>query len=291
MQKILITGATGNLGKRLVQQLLSTISEAVEIHLAVRHIPDAQNFFPQHPQLQFRVFDFLDPSTFEKSLTEIDTLFLLRPPQLSDVKKHFGPFMKVLGTSSVKEVLFLSVQGAGKNRGIPHTLIERMIKRSGKEFIFLRPSYFMQNLSTQLLADLQEKRQILLPAGRAAFVWVDLEDVARASAELLLRFQDFKMRAYNITGKEKLNFYEIADIINQYTTNPMQYRSVGRRAFFQLKQGQGMPKEQIQVLFLLHFMPRLINKAQPSRFLSLLSGKSPNTVADYIQRELLPLID
>lgn len=210
---------------------------------------------------------------------------------MSDVKKLFRPLMTALTESSVKEVLFLSVQGAGKNRNIPHTLIERMIKRSGKEFIFLRPSYFMQNLSTQLLADLREKRQILLPAGKASFVWVDLEDVAHAAAELLLRFQDFKMRAFNITGKEQLNFYEIAEIINQYSNKPVQYRSVGRREFTRLKKAQGMPKEQIQVLFLLHFLPRWINQARPSRFHTLLSGKNPNTVAEYVQRELLPLID
>lgn len=289
MKKILIVGATGNLGSRLVHQLLHHNTSA-EVYLGVRHIQRAQEQFAQYPQLLYRQLNFEHAADFRAALEAIDTVFLLSPPQLSDVKKSIGPFIRALRASEVQEILFLSVQGAGKIRGIPHTLIEKLIKRTGKEFIFLRPSYFMQNLSNQLLSDMLKYGEIALPSKRAKFVWVDLEDVALAAAELLLRFQEFKMRAFNITGKEQLSFPEVVQIINNTGNTRLQFRSVGKREFYRRKREEGMSTEEIQVMYFLHFLPRFINHARPSRFLTLLTGKTPYSLSEYAERELLPLL-
>jgi len=63
----------------------------------------------------------------------------------------------------VNQVVFLSVQGAEKSKVIPHNRIESLIIEYGMEYIFLRPGYFMQNLTTTLLPDIIKRRQIFLP--------------------------------------------------------------------------------------------------------------------------------
>ncbi len=122
--------------------------------------------------MEFRQFDFEDTNSFEQSLTGIDRVFLLRPPHISDVDKFFRPLLQHFRLYNIHDVVFLSVQGAEKSKVIPHNKIEKLLKEFGFNTIFLRPAYFMQNLTTTLLQDIKMKRRIILPAGKARFNWL-----------------------------------------------------------------------------------------------------------------------
>jgi len=79
---------------------------------------------------------------------------LLRPPQISDVKKYFAPLVETAKKSSIKHIVFLSVQGVDNSKIIPHHKIEKSIVDSKIIYTFLRPAYFMQNFTTTLRNDL-----------------------------------------------------------------------------------------------------------------------------------------
>ncbi|MGM0376202.1 MAG: NAD(P)H-binding protein, partial [Bacteroidota bacterium] len=147
MKTILITGATGNVGFEVVR-FLSGMSTDNKIVAGVRNIEKAKGDFKDYPDLGFVYFDFENPETFESALTGIDRVFLLRPPHISNVEKYFRPLISHIRNIGIREVLFLSVQGAEKSKVIPHNKIERLIMEDGPDYIFLRPGYFMQNLTT-----------------------------------------------------------------------------------------------------------------------------------------------
>lgn len=94
-------------------------------------------------------------------MSGIDTIFLLRPPHLSDIDTYFKPLIFKIKDTNIKQIVFLSVQGAEKSKAIPHNKIERLINENELDFIFLRPSYFMQNLTTILIDDIKTKREIV----------------------------------------------------------------------------------------------------------------------------------
>lgn len=71
-----------------------------------------------------RKLDFQDTSTFVAALDGIDTLFLMRPPQISNVKKYFHPFLDTVRTKGVHHIIFLSLQGAESTTITPHGKIE-----------------------------------------------------------------------------------------------------------------------------------------------------------------------
>ena len=79
---------------------------------------------------------------------------MLRPPQISDVKKYFAPLVETAKKSSIKHIVFLSVQGVDNSKIIPHHKIEKSIVDSKIIYTFLRPAYFMQNFTTTLRNDL-----------------------------------------------------------------------------------------------------------------------------------------
>jgi uncharacterized protein YbjT (DUF2867 family) len=169
----------------------------------------------------------------------------------------------------------LSVQGAEKSQVIPHNKIERLIREYELDVIFIRPGYFMQNLTTTLIQDIQTKRQIILPAGQAKFNWIDIENLGEAGAILLDKFDDYKNKAIELTGLENTSFSTVTSMINQTIKEPIQYRNINPFRFFRMKNREGMEKGKIIVMILLHFLPRFQKEPAISDFYERLTGKKP----------------
>lgn len=283
-KKILITGATGNVGVEVIRYLMSS-DHTHTIIAGVRDIEKARLTFSNYSKLHYTSFDFEDPETFDDALRDIDTIFLLRPPHLSDINRYFRPFMVKVKEYSIREILFLSVQGAEKSSVIPHNKIETLISEFDIDYIFLRPGYFMQNLTTTLLEDIRKKRRIILPAGHARFNWIDVKNIGEAAAILLARFSDFKNRAYELTGYESASFYNVATQINRTISGTVQFKNVNPVRFFWMKWRDGMSPGKILVMIVLHFLPRFQQEPDISDVYEQLTGKKPTTLAEFIERE------
>jgi uncharacterized protein YbjT (DUF2867 family) len=208
MSNILILGATGNVGTAVIKYLLCANNSSIVL-AGVRNIELARREFTSNPNLKFRRFDFENQNSFSEALSGIDLLFLLRPPQISDVDKYIKPLLTQAQGQRVNKVVFLSVQGVERSKMIPHHKIEKLVLEMGFEFVFLRPSYFMQNLTTTLLPEIQAKRTITLPAGHAKFNWVDVDNIGEAAANILMNFENYANQAFEITGLQNLT--QLAD--------------------------------------------------------------------------------
>ncbi len=284
MSNIFITGATGNIGFAVIR-FLNKIDSTNRIIAGVRNIEKAKNVFKDYPQLNYVHFDFEDFDTFDNALTGIDKIFLLRPPHISDVDKYFKPLFSTIKKHNINEIVFLSVQGAEKSKVIPHNKIERLIKEFGFDYIFLRPSYFMQNLTTTLINDIKTKREIILPSGQAKFNWIDIENIGEAGAILLDKFGDYKNQSFEITGLENASFTKVTLLINKTIENPIRFRNVNPFKFFRIKKREGMGNGMIIVMILLHILPRFQKEPRISDFYERLIGKKPNDLKTFIERE------
>lgn len=284
MKRILITGATGNTGFETIRYLFENHSSH-QIIAGVRNISSAKKTFSDFPELNFTEFNFEDENTFESTLENIDTVFLLRPPHISDVKRYFKPLLEKMKEKQVSEVVFLSVQEAEKSSIIPHNKIERLIAESGFNYIFLRPGYFMQNLTTTLLNDIQTKREIILPAGKAKFNWIDVNNIGEVAAILLDQFEDYKNRAIELTGYENAHFDEIVNKMNQITGLNIRYHNMNPLKFYLLKKKEGMNSGRIIVMIFLHFIRRFQKEPRISDFYERLTGKKPTTLKEFFERE------
>ncbi len=284
MKRILITGATGNVGMVIIRCLFMNCVEE-QIVAGVRNIPEAKRKFAENKKLEFVRFDFENPETFKQALEHIDLVFLLRPPHISDVDRYFKPLIEAIRQAGIQKVIFLSVQGAEKSKVIPHNKIEKLIIQAEIPFISLRPSYFMQNLTTTLLKDIQEKRKIILPAGNAKFNWIDIENIGEAVAFLVCKFQEYCNRAIEMTGYENKNFSEVVDLINKNTAIKVVFINSNPFRFYRIKKQEGMQKEMIMVMILLHFLPRFQKEPRISDFYEKLTGKKPIGLIEFIKRE------
>ena len=162
-KKILVTGATGNVGMEVIRAL-GRLQHSNEVIAAIRDFKVDKEKLAQF-NIGYVRFDFTDISTYKPALKNCNILFLLRPPQIADVEKYFYPLIDAAKECGVVHIVFLSVQGVEKSRIIPHHKIEQRIVESKIPYTFLRPAYFMQNFTTTLRDDLFEKKIIYLPAG------------------------------------------------------------------------------------------------------------------------------
>jgi len=251
----------------------------------VRDVASAKKLQDEEPRTVWTRFDFADPGTFDGALEGCDRLFLLRPPQLSNVQQYFEPLIRRLPDLGLRQVLFLSVQGAARSKVIPHRKIELLLQDQGLDYIFLRPGYFMQNLSTTLLPDIL-RRELILPAGKARFNWVDAHNVGEAAAILLRDFEQHRGQALDLTGEELLDFHTVTTYLNRELRTPVQYRSVNPLRFYWIKRRQGLEPGYILVLLLLHFLPRWQRTPPLTTVYHELAGKRPTQLADFIKREL-----
>jgi uncharacterized protein YbjT (DUF2867 family) len=140
---ILVTGATGNVGKELVKKL-STRGERVRAFVRSRSETNAIAL----PGVEFVEGDCNDFSSFVTALTGVDGLFLLIPSS-PDVERQQKEFVDVAQQKGVRHMVYLSQLGADEHSTKGrfqryHGAVGSHIRKSGISFTFLRPNLFMQ---------------------------------------------------------------------------------------------------------------------------------------------------
>ena len=208
--RVLVTGASGNVGAPLVSRLSAAGEQVVA---AVHGSPAGSDAVR---------FDFTDRSTWAPALEGVDRVFLLRPPALSDVKTYIRPFIIELRDRDVKHVVFLSVMGV--NRFMPHWQVEQDLTGSALGWTFLRPSFFMQNLTGAYRNEIRDRDRIIQPAGRGRFSFVDAADLAEAAAIVLSDTAVYGHSVLTFTGSEAFGYANVAAKLSATLGRPITYQ-------------------------------------------------------------------
>lgn len=280
MKKILITGATGNVGRAVISQL-SLIYGQIKILAGVRN-PGKVDFNWPTSTVTVTPFDFADQNSIRQAIKKAGIIFLLRPPQITDVEKYFAPLIRIAQEYATEHIVFLSVQGVTTNSLIPHYKIEQLIKESGIPFTMLRPAYFMQNFTTVLRKDIVENSQIFLPAGRAKFTLIDLMDVGKVAARVLSQPEAHVNKAYALTNDEQLTFRQMATTLSSVLGRKINFKSPGLITFFWVKKKAGLPTGIILVMIMLHYLPRFRGAPITTDWVAKICGSNPRSFAEFV---------
>jgi uncharacterized protein YbjT (DUF2867 family) len=272
---ILVTGAPGNAGTPLVRELLGL---GADVRAAARNPTAARSALGD--AVEVVPFDMTDRATFG-AFDGVERLFLLRPPAIADVNGVVVPALAAARERGVRHVSFLSIQGAERNRLVPHHRIERAIRDLGFEWSFVRAAYFMQNLSTTHAADIRECDEIFVPAGRGSrTAHVDVRDVAAVIARTLVE-SGHEGRAYEPTGPEALTYDECATMVTEAVGRTVRYADPAPWTYWRRMRSRGVPRAMVGVTIGIYTAARLGMAAHLTGDVSRVTGRDPRTFAAF----------
>jgi uncharacterized protein YbjT (DUF2867 family) len=276
---VLVTGATGNVGGEVVSELLNA-GWRVRAAVPGREIETARQRWGGGVEVVR--FDFEEPDTFTEAFTDVDGVFLMRPPHISDVKRIMAPAIRHAAEQGHAHVVVLSVLGAGSNPLVPHHAMEKLVERSGLPYTLLRPSFFMQNLSTQYREEIGRRGQIHVPAGRGRTSFIDVRDIATVTARVMGRAEHFG-RAYTLTGAEALDYFEVARVFTEVLGRPVRYANPSPRDFRSRLREQGVAEDFIRVLCGIYFTARIGLAARITPETEQLLGRPPISLERFVR--------
>lgn len=271
---IFVTGATGNVGRETVRHLRARGRRVIA---AVRSSERAAD----EAGLCYRAFAFEDPASWERCLEGADRVFLMRPPHVSNVKRDMLPFMRYLKARGVRQVVFMSVQGAERNKVVPHRAAEDYLMELGLPYTIVRPSFFMQNLTTTHLAEIRDERRLFVPAGAGRTNFIDARDLGELCAALF-EGEGHIGKAYTATGERSYSYGEVAERLSAALGTAIRYESPGPLRFLAYHLSRGRKLGMSAVMLALYSVVRFGKGDIGTGTTAELLGRAPRSLDAFI---------
>jgi uncharacterized protein YbjT (DUF2867 family) len=205
---ILITGATGNVGRDLVKQLSS---KGESLRVVTR---DKSKVAHLDESIERVIGDMSNEATVERAVAGVNRIFMF--PLITDEDHRSNHLLLEKGKQAgVQHVVMLSSMGAndGSSKiGTLHREKEVLVENSGIPWTFVRPGGFMSN-SLQWLPTIKSQGQVFSPTGNGKIAPISPSDIAAAAA-VALTSDGHESKIYMLTGPELLSAHEQVEILS-----------------------------------------------------------------------------
>ncbi len=280
---LVVTGPTGNVGADIAR-LLAEDAHGLPYRLAAHH---PQPLRGRHPAERVVRLDYDDRSTWPAALDGIELLFLLYPlPQPWTVKTRMLPFVDAAVAAGCRHIVYIATPGSDTIRSNPHYRVERHIEKSGAAYTFIHASYFMQNLCRRVSThgwEIALRDEIFIPAGRGRTTFIDSRDVAAVCLKI---FQDpgpYRNVTLSLTGPQRLDFHEVADILTEVLGRPIRYVDPGFARFWARALRRGVRLDVLAFMTLVYTLTRRGHNEPVTDELQRHLGHSGTTLRTFAQ--------
>jgi uncharacterized protein YbjT (DUF2867 family) len=276
-EKIFITGATGIVGSEVANAL-----QRMGVNFRAG-VADASRVTGRWGERVTAVpFRFGEAETYPGAFKGIEAVFLMRPPKISNVKKYLFPAIDAAIAAGVKRFSFLSLIGIEKNPSAPHFSVEQYLQMQEVDYTFLRCSFFMQNLSTTHRDEIRLRNELYIPAGNSKTSFIDAGDIGAAAALTLTQAGHAK-KAYELTGTDALDYYQVAEIFTQVLGRKITYRNPSSIAFVlrQMRDGRELPFALVMAYLYSHTTSGMA--AGVTAEIERLTGRKPVTLRQFVE--------
>lgn len=282
MGKILVTGASGNVGRYVVRFALQN---GQQVKAAGTHPETLVALFGD--RAEYVRFDFTDQATFADALRDVDRVFIMRPPHLGKPEdlKPFVDAMKAGG--GIRLVSFLSLLGVEHNPIPPHHKIEKYIEQAGLPYCHIRPSFFMQNISGVHAFEIRHFDRIVVPVKNALTSFIDAEDIGELTARVLSEPERHQNRAYSLTGPEAIDYWRAAEILSEELGRKIIYAdpkpALAKQYWIDVR---GLDREYSGVMAMLYRMTRMGTAKTVTGDFEQIMGKMPRDFRQFVKSNL-----
>jgi len=239
---ILVTGATGNTGRPLVEALVragAPVRAMVRDQASQSKLPDG---------VQVAVADFEEPASLAAALDGVRQAYLVTPSseQAEAQQKRFADLAAAAG---VRHLVVLSQLAAAEDSPVRflryHAAVERHVRDLGIGYTFLRPNLFFQGLLA-LAKPIAAEGRFFAPIGDAPVSAVDVRDIADVAAATLTQ-AGHEGATYTLTGPAAVTHAEMATALSAALGREITFTDVPPEAFAESLHGV-LPPWQVEGL-------------------------------------------
>lgn len=238
MKKMLVTGATGNVGSLVVRELQG---RSIFVRAFVRDPDKAAAMLDDGVELVFG--DFSNPESVRRALEGVEGVFLACANDPRQVEYETG-VIDAARQAGVMRIVKLSALGAEIGSPIAfwdwHGRIEEHLRASGVRFVVLRPTFNMTNLIGSAEA-VRHTGSLFAPADGARVAMIDPRDIA-AVAAIALAEDTHDGKTCTLTGPEAITFERVTEELSAVAGRRVEFVAVPDEAARQGMIEQGMPE-------------------------------------------------
>lgn len=289
--RLLVTGASGHLGRRVVELLLDSGTPNL---IAATRKPDGLTDLTARG-VELRKADFDDPASLEAAFAGVDRLLIISTDALGTPgqrQRQHKAAVEAAVKAGVKHIVYTSMANPEPDSPIPfapdHLATEQAIESSGIPFTILRINWYAEYFFVSLPPALKFGKW-LTSAGEGRTAYVAREDVARAAAAALSA-GTAQSRRLDITGPQALTPAEIVDLVNDIFGSNIALVPVDDEALANNLAAAGTPAPLAELVVAMERNSREGRVGAVSDAVEQLTGKPPHSLREFLaehRQELL----
>ncbi|MEV7974296.1 SDR family oxidoreductase [Cellulomonas sp. NPDC089187] len=222
---VVVTGATGQLGRLIVQHLLADGMPAEQITATGRRVERLTDLAEQGVRVVES--DYTRPDSLVEAFTGADTLMLVSGSEVGQRTAQHRNAIDAAVTAGVRRIVYTSVLRADRST-LPvapeHVETEAMLRESGLVITLLRNGWYSENYLGDL-AQAAESGTIVAAAGDGRVASAARDDYAAAAA-VVLRTEGHDGAVYELTGDQAWDFDQLATAASEVLGRPVTYQRV-----------------------------------------------------------------
>jgi NAD(P)H dehydrogenase (quinone) len=239
MSKILVTGATGLLGNKVIDHLLKRVPASQVVALA-RDGEKAINI--SEKGVEVRVADYFNYDALLSAFQGVEKVLLIGSHSFTDRFTQHYNVITAARQAGVKHVVYNSIMR--KDRIFPDIsdsdiFSEQTLKASGLAYTILNQAPFTEVLHFYYGFAPYEKG-FRLTKGSGKMAPVTRDDLAEAEA-VVLTSPGHENKSYDLTGSEAISFTDIAKILGDLKGQPVSYEVIADKAYKDMRISEGIP--------------------------------------------------
>lgn len=239
---ILVTGATGNLGSSVINQL-DKVANKDQFIATSSSDKSVQNL--KEKGYQARKANFNDMDTLRDAFNGVEKVLLISTMEQNRFEQHKN-VIDIAKEKGVKHIVYTSLSikdietSAVKELMMSHFETEAYLKQSGLTYTILRNTMYADAL-TQILGENALNQNIVLPGGNGKVPYALRREMGEATANVLVQV-GHENKVYNITGSQSYSYEEIAKELSSQSGKMINYMNADEQEFVQNLQEIGFPE-------------------------------------------------
>jgi NAD(P)H dehydrogenase (quinone) len=236
---ILVTGATGKLGRLVIEALLKKVP-ARQVIAAVRNPDKASEFAARG--VQVRTLDYGRPETVGPALVGVEKVLLISSSEVGQRVAQHQAVVDAAKKAGVRLLAYTSILHADRSRmalAAEHKATEEAIRASGLPFVFLRNGWYLENY-TEHFGPALAHGALAGSAGEGRIAAATRADYAAAAAAVLTG-SGHENTVYELAGDSPFTMAELAAELSRGAGRPIAYNNLPPQQYQEVLQGAGLP--------------------------------------------------